>query len=225
MRRRLESRANGSVSLHVSRCMQGPRQATVPRRDERGCHARPTSSPTSPCWRGEYKGDLYNSSQSSGGRIVKSRRGWVLYHGSRILQSRLRASERKDEGQKMDLSRSLADMFGRGFWTAGDAYSKQPPPRALSPPESEWPLHHCAADDCRFACMGSQSPGPARALHTAAEPNTNAQGARRGPWLWYRRSPTCPRFWGQGFTTVRKPSRVYAFRLRGLPGRPKLFAP
>jgi hypothetical protein len=25
----------------------------------------------------------------------------------------------------MDLSRSLADMFGRGFWTAGDAYSKQ----------------------------------------------------------------------------------------------------
>lgn len=62
--------------------------------------------------------------------------------------------------------------------------------------------------------------GPCTLVTRLLNPNTDTQGARRGPWLWY--SPTCPRFWGQGFTTVRKPSRVSAFRLRGLPGRPKL---
>jgi hypothetical protein len=103
---------------------------------------------------------------------------------------------RKDEGQKMDLSRSLAGHVRSRVLDCWRRVQQAAPPRALSPPESEWPLHHCAAGDCRFACMGSQSPGPAWALHTgdtAAEPNTNTQGARRRPWLWYRRSPTCPR--------------------------------
>lgn len=30
-----------------------------------------------------------------------------------------------------------------------------------------------------------------------AGPNTDTHGARRCPWLWYRRSPTCPRFGGR----------------------------
>jgi len=227
MRRRLESRANGSVSLHVSRCRQGPRQATLPRRDERGCHARPTSSPTSPCWRGEYKGEMYNSSQSSGGRIAKSRRGWVL---SWLANLAIKAAgeREKTKDRKWTCHARWRDMFGRGFWTAGDAYSKQ---------------HH--QERSHLLSLSGLCTTALRTIADSPAWEANRRGLR-GPCTLVtrllnptltRREPDAvhgsgtvdrqrvPRFWGQGFTTVRKPSRVYAFRLRGLPGRPKLFAP
>jgi hypothetical protein len=128
----------------------------------------------------------------------------------------------------MDLSRSLADMFGRGFWTAGDAYSKQ---------------HH--QERSHLLSLSGLCTTALRTIADSPAWEANRRGLR-GPGTLVtrllnptltRREPDAvhgsgtvdrqrvPRFWGQGFTTVRKPSRVYAFRGRGLPGRPKLFAP